>query len=186
MDHGGNVIEELAADHRDILELLERLQAATAAAHVRDSLLARVTAELTGHTSAEEQYIYPTVREFVPDGAALADQELADHARIEALLRKLEHAPDRGGEFDELLGQLIAEVGAHMSDEEERLFPALARACSPDALDELGRTVRTAKVSAPTHPHPAAPHTPPGNILIDPALGLVDRARDHFSGHGQG
>jgi hypothetical protein len=122
------------------------------------------------------------VREYVPDGAALADQELAGHARIEALLRRLENAPDRSGEFDELLARLIAEVDAHMSDEEAHLFPALAGACDPDALDELGRTVRTAKVSAPTHPHPAAPHTPPGNILVDPALGLFDRAKDHVTG----
>lgn len=181
MAHGGNVIEELAADH-DIRELLERLQAATAAAHVRDSLLARVTAELVGHSTAEEQYVYPAVREYVPDGAAMADKELADHARIEALLRRLENAPDRGGEFDDLLERLIAEVGAHMSEEESHLFPALAGACSEDSLDELGRTVRTAKVSAPTHPHPNAPHTPPGNILVDPALGILDRARDHVTG----
>ncbi|HEV2640266.1 MAG TPA: hemerythrin domain-containing protein [Actinocrinis sp.] len=186
MGHGGNVIEELAADHRDIRELLERLQAANAAANVRGALVARLSIELSGHTSAEEQYLYPTVREYVPEGAALADGELAAHARIEALLRRLEGASDRGGEFGDLLERLAAEVDAHMRDEEDRVFPALARACSPDALDELGRTVRTAKVTAPTRPHPASPDTPPGNILLDPALGLIDRARDQFTGRGHG
>lgn len=184
MQHGGNIVEELSADHNDIRDLLERLQAATAAAHVRDSLLEQVTKEIVGHSSVEEQYLYPTVREYVPEGATLADKGLADHARIETLLRRMDGASTRNGEFDELLERLVVEVNAHLADEEQRMFPALGESCAPDALDELGRTVRTARVSAPTRPHPAAPHTPPGNILLDPALGLIDRARDHLSGRG--
>lgn len=59
-----------------------------------------------------------------------------------------------------------------------------AAACSPEALDELGEKTRRAKKTAPTRPHPSAPDTPPGNKLLGPGVGLVDRARDLISGRG--
>lgn len=64
-----------------------------------------------------------------------------------------------------LLGnaRLKREVSEHVRDEESRLFPLLAGACAPEALDELGDKVRMAKKMAPTRPHPSAPDTPPGN-----------------------
>jgi hypothetical protein len=35
-----------------------------------------------------------------------------------------------------------------------------------------------AKKVAPTHPHPHAPNSPPGNLAVGPVLALVDRVRD--------
>jgi hypothetical protein len=34
------------------------------------------------------------------------------------------------------------------------------------------------KMAAPTHPHPAAPDTPPGNILLGPFVAFMDRVKD--------
>jgi hypothetical protein len=31
---------------------------------------------------------------------------------------------------------------------------------------------------APTHPHPNAPDTPPGNVVGGAAAGMLDKARD--------
>jgi hypothetical protein len=31
---------------------------------------------------------------------------------------------------------------------------------------------------APTHPHPNAPDTPPGNMVLGPVAALADRFRD--------
>lgn len=42
-----------------------------------------------------------------------------------------------------------------------------------------------AKKMAPTRPHPSAPDTPPGNKLLGPGVGLVDRARDLLTGRGK-
>lgn len=55
----------------------------------------------------------------------------------------------------------------------------------PEALNELGDKVRTAKKTAPTRPHPSAPDTPPGNKLLGPGVGLMDRARDLLTGRGK-
>jgi hypothetical protein len=42
--------------------------------------------------------------------------------------------------------------------------------------------VLVAKEAAPTRPHPSTPVTPPWNKVVDPTIGLLDRARDTISG----
>ncbi|KAF5993701.1 hemerythrin domain-containing protein [Streptomyces mirabilis] len=185
MGHGGNIIAELTADHREVEELFEQIQALPAADERRREIADAFTIELVRHSVAEEMYLYPAVREHVPGGAALADRELADHAKVEKLLKDLEKASVGEAAFDMLVDRVIAEVSAHVSDEEENLFPALGDVCSPERLDDLGDRVRRAKKTAPTRPHPSAPDTPPANKLLAPGAGLVDRARDFVTGRGK-
>ncbi|MCK7622823.1 hemerythrin domain-containing protein [Streptomyces sp. RS10V-4] len=182
MGHGGNVIAELTKDHREVDALFTRIEAQPAGHKRRRELADELTAELVRHSVAEEQYLYPAVRKHVADADSLADQEIEDHAQVERLLKDLEgrEADDAG--FDALVAQVKAAVTEHVRDEEERLFPMLAASCSPQTLAELGDKVRTAKKTAPTRPHPAAPDTPPANKILAPGAGLVDRLRDHLTG----
>ncbi|NUP33965.1 MAG: hemerythrin domain-containing protein [Streptomycetaceae bacterium] len=182
--HGGNVITELTADHREVERMFRDLEI-FADPGERRGLADRITIELVRHSVAEEQYLYPVVREHVAGGHALADKELADHAGVEKLLKELEGTPEDEPRFSELCRRLASEVRTHVADEEERLFPALAQYCDADLLDELGENVRSAKRRAPTRPHPSAPDTPPANKLLAPGVGLVDRARDLVSGRGK-
>lgn len=185
MGHGGNVIAELLADHREVEEIFDRMQSMSTGSPALRELVDEVTIELVRHSVAEEQYLYPAVREHVEDGDRIADKEIADHARIEELLKDLEQLPPNDGRFHPLLMELMDEVTAHVQDEEGRLFPKLGSACSPEALDDLGDKVRRARSLAPTRPHPAAPDTPPANKILAPGAGLVDRARDFVSGRGR-
>jgi hemerythrin superfamily protein len=43
----------------------------------------QVVIELVGHSVAEEAYLYPAVRESLPDGDKVAAKELEDHAEAE-------------------------------------------------------------------------------------------------------
>ncbi|MCK7624379.1 hemerythrin domain-containing protein [Streptomyces sp. RS10V-4] len=182
MGHGGNVINELTADHREVDELFDALMAQPAGAERRRELADRITVELVRHSVAEEQHLYPAVREHVEGGRTLADKELRDHAEVERLLKALESLDATDDRFDQQIATLKTTVQAHVRDEESRLFPLLADACSAAVLDELGDKVRRAKKRAPTRPHPSAPDTPPANKLLAPGAGLVDRARDLLSG----
>ncbi|MFI1769973.1 hemerythrin domain-containing protein [Streptomyces sp. NPDC020800] len=184
MGHGGNVLEELMADHREVEEFFGRIEAMTRGQELRD-VVDEVTIELVRHSVAEEEYLYPAVREYVDGGDRLADKEIADHGRVEQLLKQLEKTHADDSQMMLLLQQLMDEVTAHVQDEENNLFPVLRQACSPEALDELGDKVRRAKAMAPTRPHPSAPDTPPANKLLAPGVGLVDRARDFITGRGR-
>jgi hypothetical protein len=45
-------------------------------------------------------------------------------------------------------------------------------------LEELAQAMEQAKKLAPTHPHPRAPDTPPGNLVAGVAAGAIDKAED--------
>ncbi|WEO99966.1 hemerythrin domain-containing protein [Streptomyces sp. FXJ1.172] len=184
MGHGGNVLEELVTDHREVEEIFGRMETMTRGQELRD-LVDEVTIELVRHSVAEEEHLYPAVREHVDGGDRLADKEIADHGRVEKLLKQLEKTDADDPQMGPLLLQLMDEVTAHIQDEENNLFPMLRQACSSEVLDELGDKIRRAKAMAPTRPHPSAPDTPPANKLLAPGAGLVDRARDFVTGRGR-
>ena len=185
MAHGGNVIEELTEDHREVESLFEQIQDTAMDAGRRRELADRMTIELVRHAVAEEEYLYPAVRTHVEGGGRLADKELENHALVEGLLRDLEDTEPGQQEFEQTMARLVESVTEHVQDEEGRLFPLLQAACSTQQLNELGDEVRAAKAKAPTRPHPAAPDKPPADKLLGPGAGLVDRARDMLSGRGR-
>ncbi|MFF4364677.1 hemerythrin domain-containing protein [Streptomyces sp. NPDC001594] len=185
MGHGGNVIDELMADHREVAEMFGRMRSTAGGGQELRDLIDEVTIELVRHSVAEEQYLYPAVREHVEGGGPMADKEIQDHARVEKILKQLEKMPTDDAQMSPLLRQLMEEVTAHVQDEETNLFPMLRRACTPQQLDELGDKIRRAKSMAPTRPHPSAPSSPTASKLLAPGAGLVDRARDFMSGRGR-
>lgn len=185
MSHGGDVIEELTADHREVNEMFTQFADAMPGSADRKNLMDALTIELIRHSVAEEEHLYPAVREHLDDGDALADKELAVHSRIEELLKGLERRRADDEDFDRLAVKLHTEITAHVRDEESTLFPKLRDGVHPFVLESLGGKVREAKKTAPTRPHPASPSTPPANKLLAPGLGLVDRARDYLTGRGK-
>ncbi|MFD0312967.1 hemerythrin domain-containing protein [Streptomyces flavalbus] len=185
MGHGGNVIDELVTDHREVEEMFGRIEALPPGDANRKLLADQATIELVRHSVAEEAYLYPAVRQHVPDGDAIADREIEDHSKAERIMKDLEGRAADDPEFDRLMGMLMTEIRSHVADEEENLFPSLRAACSAETLDELGDKVRQAKKTAPTRPHPSAPDKPPANKLLAPGAGLVDRMRDALTGRGK-
>ncbi|MEU1510284.1 hemerythrin domain-containing protein [Kitasatospora sp. NPDC005748] len=185
MGHGGNVIEELMADHREVEDMFGRIRAMSGGGQALRDVIDHVTIELVRHSVAEEQYLYPAVREHLDGGDALADREIEDHRQVEDLLKQLEDLRTDDPAMGSVLRQLMDEVSAHVEDEETNLFPRLRTACTPEQLDDLGDKIRRAKAMAPTRPHPAAPDSPMASKLLGPGVGLVDRARDFVTGRGK-
>ncbi|MFJ8588277.1 hemerythrin domain-containing protein [Streptomyces sp. NPDC093595] len=185
MGHGGDVIAELTADHKEVEELFGRIEALPSGDKQRKVYAEQAVIELVRHAVAEEEHLYPAVRAYLPDGDAIADKEIEDHSAAERTMNELEKAEADDPEFDRLIGALMTEVRSHVRDEEDHLFPRLRAAATEEALMELGEKIRRAKKTAPTRPHPAAPDTPPANKLVAPGTGLVDRLRDALTGRGK-
>ncbi|MGW2824001.1 hemerythrin domain-containing protein [Streptomyces sp. NPDC001443] len=185
MGHGGNVIDELMTDHREVEELFGKIDALPPGDRDRKLYADQATMELVRHSVAEEACLYPAVREHVVGGDALADRELEEHACAERLMKDLEGCAADDPRFDALVDSLMTEVRDHIGDEENNLFPRLRAACEPAALDDLGDKVRRAKKAAPTRPHPAAPDRPPANKMLAPGVGMIDRLRDALTGRGK-
>ncbi|MEU2498344.1 hemerythrin domain-containing protein [Streptomyces pseudogriseolus] len=185
MGHGRDVIAELTTDHREVEELFGKIEALPSGDEQRKKYADQAVIELVRHSIAEEAYLYPAVREFLPNGDGIADKELEDHAEAERTMKDLEAVDAGDPEFDRLIGELMAEIRSHVRDEEDNLFAQLRSAASEDELMKLGDKVRQAKKTAPTRPHPSAPDTPPANKLLAPGAGMVDRIRDALTGRGK-
>lgn len=185
MPHDTDMINELIHDHREVEEIFRNIEQMPTGEERRKELMTRATIELVRHSVAEEEYLYPAVRRHVPDGDALADKELRDHAEAERIMKELEAREADDPEFNRLADQLMRLIREHVQDEENNLFPRLREGAPAEQLQDLGDRIRTAKRMAPTRPHPGAPDKPPMNKLLAPGAGLVDRARDALTGRGK-
>src|SRR3954468_21473424 len=185
-ENHGDVIAVLTHDHREVQGFFAELEKTHDGSDpkLRKDLVDKMTIELVRHSVAEEQFLYPAVRRHVPGGDELADREIREHAQVERTLKELEDMQPTDAPFETSVSRLIEEVNAHITEEEQTLFPRLQSACSADELADLGKKVTAVKKIAPTRPHPDAPDTPPGNMVLDPGIGLIDRVRDALSGRG--
>jgi hemerythrin superfamily protein len=178
----GDIVTVLTDDHRAVERVFGELESHEGSPQHRRELADHVIAELVRHSVAEEQYLYPTARRVLPDGDAVADHEVSEHAEAEQTMKDLDGVEPTDPRFDELLGKLMSEIRHHVEDEEADLFPRLQQACDEAELVELGDKIVQAKQAAPTRPHPAAPDKPPMNKILGPGAGLVDKMRDTLTG----
>jgi len=176
---GPNVVDLINREHRELLALCTELTGEGTDAARRGSLAQVLSAGLSRHLSAEEQYLYPAVRAIVPDGYALVDREIAEDRGLLEALRLLEAAGDdnRAARAEDVCRRLTRHAGAAAAE----LLPLLLQMAPVEDLIRLGNRVELAEEAAPTRPHPGTPATPPWNKVIDPAVAVVDKMRDMVS-----
>ena len=182
-----DVIEVLTHDHREVEQMfaeLESLRGATGAAQRtrRKDLVDQVTIELVRHSVAEEAEVYPRVAEKV--SAAEVERAKSEHAEAEETLKRLERLQPDDPSFAGELTTLMEEIRQHVAEEEGEMFPHMREVFTEDELVELGGKVEAVKKIAPTRPHPSAPDEPPGDKLLGPVTGLLDRLRDAVGKRG--
>ncbi|HEX3426252.1 MAG TPA: hemerythrin domain-containing protein [Acidimicrobiales bacterium] len=178
--------ESEMADSTDLIELLledhktaETLLGKVGEADVDQSeLFDQLVHDLVGHEVAEEEIVYPVVRSSIPQGDALADARIAEQQKAEELLSKMEQMDQKSAEFSDSMAKLRDEALAHAQAEEREVFPKLKEHVNEDRRSTLGQAYKTAKATAPTHPHPHAPNTPPGNMAAGSIAAVADRVRD--------
>ncbi len=178
---GRNVVDVIADEHRRLLDLCAELTDASVPADRRRRVAQVVTAALSRHLSAEEQYLYPAVRAAVPGGDDLAAREVAEDRAILVTLQQLAAATE-DADLERLGSAVAVQLRRHADSAAEELLPLLSQMASAQELVRLGNRVETAKEAAPTRPHPGTPATPPWNKVIDPAVGVVDKMRDAVGG----
>jgi hemerythrin superfamily protein len=131
----------LAADHREVEELLRRYEESG------DDAIAREIADmLTLHAEIEEQVLYPEVRRLVDGGDDLANEAESEHALVRSLIaRMIDSPPD---DLQSLVREIGDDVAVHVRREEETIFPMM-RECGVDAAD-LGNRLEAARGEAPS------------------------------------
>jgi hemerythrin superfamily protein len=182
---GTDVIDELRTDHREALELLERIASSTDPGARRD-LADTVIAEVVRHAVAEEMYVYPAMREHLPNGQQVVEEDIREHKQLEEVMKQLEAVQASEPRFDALVRNMTEKLRHHVTEEEKQQFPALRERVPRETLVELREKVETAKRIAPTRPHPQAPNTELFHKLVGPGVGMVDRLRDKLTNRSTG
>jgi hemerythrin superfamily protein len=175
-----DIVQLLLTDHQEAKELLARFDGLSP--DDRAPYFCEVVSELVRHEVAEEHVVYPIIRRGAPGGEAEAKARIAEETGAEVLLADMEKLDTTSAEFETKFMTLRQAVIAHASSEESTTFPLLAELEDAESRIALGGRYEHAKSVAPTHPHPHAPHTPPGNSLLDPVAALFDRARNAVRG----
>lgn len=162
---GRSVADIVDREHRQLLALVDQLDGPDA---TPQEALAVLTAALSRHISAEEQYLLPAVRAALPAEAARVDAEIDADAALLAALKGL--SDERVTEVAERVRRHVDGVGA--------LVAELRTVATGEELIRLGNRLEIAEEAAPTRPHPGTPATPPWNRIVEPAVGVVDKVLD--------
>jgi len=178
---GEDVVDILTTDHREAMALIAQIRSAPDGATRRD-LADQLISELVRHSVAEEMYVYPAMKQHLPDGEAAVEHDVAEHKELERTMKELEAVDAADPRFDALVTQLETILVDHVSDEEDEQFPKLRAAVPREELVQIGQKVQTAKKLAPTRPHPGAPNAELFHKVVGPGVGLVDRLRDKLTG----
>ncbi|MFJ6168372.1 hemerythrin domain-containing protein [Micromonospora orduensis] len=163
---GGRSIADIVdREHQQLLVLLDQL---TGPDTTPQEGLAVLTAALSRHLSAEEQYLLPAARAALPNADERVDAEINADAALLGVLKGLS---------DETLTEVAARVRRHVEGV-GALVAELRQVATAEELIRLGNRLEIAEEAAPTRPHPGTPATPPWNRIVEPAVGVVDKVRD--------
>jgi hemerythrin superfamily protein len=134
-----SAIELLTADHRAVKELFEKhaaLSAKVATAADRKELAEQIFTTLIVHSSIEEELLYPTARDALPDFETLLDDARVEHETIRTMIAELQAMSPDEPLYDARVRVLGEYVEHHAIEEEGQLFPKLR--ATPVDLEALG------------------------------------------------
>ena len=182
-----DAITLLKNDHKAVEALFKRFEKAGDNAFVeKRAVVDKIIEELSIHAAVEEQLFYPVTRATVPEVEDVVLESLEEHHIVKWVLSELDSMSPEDERFDAKVTVLIENVRHHVKEEEDEYFPKVREELGRNALGDLGDAMAASKKVAPTHPHPRSPDTPPGNLLVGTAAGVVDRVGDTMNGVAQG
>ncbi|MFF5173509.1 hemerythrin domain-containing protein [Micromonospora sp. NPDC000089] len=173
---GGRSMADLAdTEHRQLLGLVDEVLEPGLTPQRRREVVEVLTAAVSRHLSAEEQYLLPAARAALPEAGDRVDRELEADAALLTALKALT-GPD-----DPALADVVDRVRRH-AEAVSALITPLREVATDAELIRLGNRWEIAQEAAPTRPHPGTPSAPPWNRIVEPAVGVVDKVRDVVTG----
>ena len=175
-----DAITLLKQDHKTVNGLFRQFEKlGDKATTSKGKVVAEIVKELSIHAAIEENVFYPAVKGISDDLRDDVLEALEEHHIVKWLCSELDGMDPTAERFDAKVTVLIENVRHHVEEEEGDYFPKVRDELGRKALGELGDAMEAAKAVAPTHPHPKAPDTPPGNFVAGTAAGVVEIGRAH-------
>jgi hemerythrin-like domain-containing protein len=160
-----DAIALLTADHEAVKGMFKRFEDMKddpSAESEKRELVQRICAELTVHTTIEEEIFYPALRDAI-DADDLVDEAEVEHASAKDLIEQLEGASPGDEQYDAKVKVLSELVEHHIEEEESEMFPKAKKAIDVDLVG-MELAARKHELAAPdedaTAPATRAPKTP--------------------------
>ena len=131
-----DIVDVSKAQHRQVDQLLD--EAAQDGADTA-ALLQKVAALLIPHSKAEEDFVYPTIRQKAADAGDEVEDGVAEHHQIEEMLQNLLRGDADDPGYDGTLAAITGELRHHVQEEEEDLLPLLEQHGTAAEREEMGR-----------------------------------------------
>lgn len=97
--------------------------------------------DLTAHAEAEEQVVYPAVREFYGETQELYDEQ----AQMKQMLQEIKSMSPSSSEFKDKVQQLKSAVLEHVREEENDMFPKIRDNFSNEQEEQMATQFKSAK-----------------------------------------
>jgi len=136
-----DAITILRADHKLVDELFKQYEK-TRADTRKQTLVDQICAELTAHTTVEEEIFYPAVRGAIKD-ADIMDEADVEHASAKELIAQLQAGKPGDDHYDAKVKVLGEYIRHHVKEEQNEMFPK-AKKTKLDMM-ELGSQIETRK-----------------------------------------
>jgi hemerythrin superfamily protein len=140
-DDGGDVVDLIMQDHREVERLFGELKSHP---EKRPLLVPVLVMMLTAHSRAEEAEVYPAARDRAGQTDEVAHSQ-EEHLQAELLLARLADIGTQSKKFDRVLAKLIDVVNHHVAEEESTVLPGIREQLSHQQRMKLARAFVTSR-----------------------------------------
>lgn len=139
-------ISMLKSDHRRVEKLFARFEKlGERASATKLSIVKKLIQELDLHAMIEEEVVYPTIRQWLPDMDDNVLEAYEEHHLVKRTLRELENMTPDDELFDAKVCVLGEAVQHHVEEEEDEILPAMKKALGKDEMRELMKRMQAVK-----------------------------------------
>ena len=142
----------LKKDHRVVSGLIMTLQMTPRInSSFRKTLLEQIRRNVMRHTQAEEEILYPAIRNVIfLGGQPNVDEAYREHQEVKDLLNDLRTMDPNSDAFDRTFAEFKARIEHHIAEEESGMFPMLTERMSVEHQEELGLQIHDRKTRLQT------------------------------------
>jgi hemerythrin superfamily protein len=137
-----NIQDVIRMDHQKVNVLIAEIEQSDDPNKIQE-YFGQLYMDLSVHSEAEEQIVYPAVRPFYGDTDT---QELYDEqAELKIVLSEMKSLSPTSSEFKAKLEQVKQMVGDHTRQEESTMFAAIRNNCSTEQQEQMATQFKEAK-----------------------------------------
>lgn len=135
-----NVQDVIRADHNKVNMLFMQIDNTNDPQKIEE-YFGQIYKDLSVHSEAEEQVVYPAVRPFYGDTQELYDEQ----AEMKTMLEDIKASSPSDGNFKAKVERLKNAVTDHVRQEESEMFAAIRNNCSDEQQERMATEFKSAK-----------------------------------------